>query len=184
MNEFRYSLYADFENVKELNKLFDESVQSHPVLAKIEDFIKENEKEIYDYQQHNLSKYKEQIIYFEKYQKDTVFFGKEGKNVNPEINSYSQMIKMYGKSIGRFVTLHPINHAVMIKNIYLSRTSSAVEMGTQSMKDAIAGPKIKCTEIEKLKWEIWFDNYSHLYKFEYEIDKNEMKMVGVYHRKK
>jgi hypothetical protein len=58
-----------------------------------------------------------------------------------------------------------------------------MEMGTQSMKDVIASPRIKCTEIEKLKWKIWFDNYSHLFEFDYEIDKNEMKMVGVYRRK-
>ncbi|NJO88972.1 MAG: hypothetical protein HC831_08450, partial [Chloroflexia bacterium] len=45
LNEFRYSLYADFENVKELNKLFEESEQSKPVLKKIESFIKENEYE-------------------------------------------------------------------------------------------------------------------------------------------
>ncbi len=183
LNEFRYSLYADLENVKDLNKLLDESANSDQILGKIKGFIKENEQKIYDYQQYSLSKYKDEVIEFDNFKKDTVFFGKDGEITEPEIVSYSQMIAIYGKSIGRLITLNPINHAIVIKNIYLSRTSSAMEMGTQSMKDAIASSKIKCTLTDKQKWKIWFDNYSHLYEFEYDLSKNEMKLTGVFCRK-
>jgi len=185
LNEFRYSLYADFETVDELSKLIEKSSGSHPLLKKMEDFVLENEEEIANYQRYKLSEYKDKIIDFNQYERDTTFFNSESiKLWSDALDEYNSINKLYGKSLGKFLTLNPINYTYMIKNIYLARTLSAMEMGTRSMKDAIAFPKIKTTLMKENHWKIWFDHYTYLYEFDYDMNQNTMKIVGVYYRQK
>lgn len=183
LNEFRYSLYADFEDIDEFSKLIDNSSGNHSLLIKMEDFVLENQNEIESYQTYKLTEYKDNTIDFIQYQQDTVFFNPENSKLWLEgINEYNSINKMYGKSLGKFLTLNPLNYAVMIKNIYLSRTLSAHEMGKRNMKDAIAFPKIKTVAKKDNQWKIWFDHYSYLYEFDYDMKSNTMKIAGVYIR--
>ncbi len=183
LNEFRYSLYADLEDTEELNEIFEKNNQSHPLVKKLENFIKENEKEILAYQTYNLSKYKDNFIDFQSFTKDTVFFGESGKVLKEFLETYDHMMSIYGESFGKFLSLNPLNGANTVKNVYLSQTLSVSEMGRLSMKDALASPKIKSIEMDNSNWKIWTDHYSRLYEFEFNLASNKIKLVGVYVRK-
>ena len=183
LSEFRYSLYADLENTERMDKIFDKNDLSHPLIKKLKQFINENEKEIRAYQVYKLSKHNDEIINFEQFTKDSAFFSEDGIANRGRFDAYEQMMGIYGKSFGKFISLNPFYIASLIKNIYMADALSASEMGAYSMKDAIAAPKIKCTQKSDQTWKIWFDHYSYLYEFEFELYSGKMKLVGVYTRR-
>lgn len=181
--EFKYSLYATMDTIKDLNHFFSNPDTTHILYKLIKEFVNENKELVTNYQKNELKRFTKTSVNFENFEKDSIFFD----NNRPK-SEFVQLNEFYGNldktnAILQLMAFDPIYNAAMIKSIYLSHYHTDVDIGRSALMDKIALPKIKTLAINKNIWKIWFDHYSSLYEFTYHLIDNKMQLTGVYLQK-
>lgn len=173
---FKYTLYEDLDKIdyQEIRS-FDFLEAEKPLRKKVDDFIKQNKKEIVKYQKEILKKYEVFVIDTSCFEKDSLFLD--------FVEVYNTSAKEIGDRIGEFYKINPLIYINTIKNILISRKYSAAEIGRVTMINSIAWPKTATKEIGRNEFLLFFDDYHMAFLFKINVQDMKYEILGIYNRK-
>lgn len=179
LNIFRYSLYHTLEGFgreKIMQFKFD---ASDSIVTKINSFCDKNQTQIDNYRHYLLKKHAGFQVNLSKCVTDSSVVNQKTIYMINEL-SKKQLIEY---SISRLLYINPFSLAQLLMTIIQTRDQLPSKIAVIKMKEQIAQPIIQTKLIDKNDWEILIDKYDYIYRFRYNLQNGQMKIVEVLRRK-
>ena len=174
---FRYSLYPELAALDK-NTLYSwlgSRAQTMPkkLTKKIEAFYQKHAKTIQKYRVYQLNQHASNVsVDMGKYQ-EVELRNKQGVRFShTKISAWHHIF-----------TVNPLRHIKMMSTKILAHQLAATEFGSQGLYDHLAQPRLMVRKQANQHWEVWVDKYFWLLKFDYQPEKVELKLQGLFKRK-
>lgn len=175
---FRYNLNKELDKI-DIEKIrqvqFDK--KDHIVIL-IDEFYDTHKEEISAYRKFLLSE-KSQIQFKTDWKEYTKITNKEFDNQISYVKEHNNLVPL-----ANLMFINPFDHADFYKNLYLSTQKSMEEIATYSIRKTIAAPIISTKKINSELWEIIDNSYNQVYKYTYNVAKEDIVKFEVYERNK
>lgn len=174
---FRYSLYPELAALdkKTLYSWFGNHPQTMPknLSQKLEAFYQKHAKTIQQYRVYQLNQHASNAsVDLSKYQ-EVEFRNEQGIRLSPsKLSAWNHIF-----------TVNPLRHIEMMSTKALAHQLAATEFGSQSLYDNLAQPRLIVHKQANQHWEVWVDKYFWVLKFDYQPEKVELKLTGLFKRK-
>ena len=173
--KFRHSLFKDLEEIDadELNNV--KFLSEGHVKDKIDEFVKEHEKDLVDYHIQVLEKYSVFTVDTTGYVRDSTM-----NEYRDELNNLDELTM---KEYFNYLKMNPLEFIYSFVSIYLSRQFSMDTYASYALKSRIAYPLIATENKDKKAWNVFYDNYNFIFCFTYNVEDMSYKLSNIYRRK-
>ncbi len=176
LNLFRFNLNRLLEKYDDDKILQQEFYEDDTIVLLIDSFLVKNKFKIRNYKENILKKH-------ENYS-NVLFDVEKYKKVNVEKTSTINKVFKRNISTYKLLFINPLTETELYKTLYLSRIQGYKEFEIYQMKKGITSSLIQTQKIDKNRWEIIDNSYDFIYKFIYDLEKEEIIHSEVLERKK
>lgn len=178
LEAFRYSMYADLSKKDaDANLLFATAQDTTSAFfQKCRQFYDRHINELMAYQHYQLAKHINTLI-------DTTAYSSDHSFDSAKADALSIKEAFTNTYLYRILTADPISNASAVIQMAFVQVKDVSEMSTRTFLQQIAQPRIRTEKINEDNWNIYWDEYNHIYLLSYQVSQQEMRLKNVYKRK-